>query len=955
VNRRLLYLIIASLIFGNNLYADDITEYEIIHLKTKAAELRSKSKFKEAIPILLRISEIYDSKKMDSEKLATALINIGVNYEDAGYYENATPFLKRAVDLRKDHLGADNYPTIRAINNLACNYVHLGDYESAIPLLKNCLEFKQGFLKPDDEDLVRAASNLANAYHNSGKFNEAFYYYEQSLELCSNLKENRDLISAVLITNLGHLYYDLGDYIKALQLFNRSLEIRLNQIGYYNKLTAQSYENKAYVLDRTGDLKMAIEAYNNSLEIYSNVFADGHSNIGNLYNSIGTLCLEVGDLTNDKSIYEEAISILNKSISTYTKYFSDEYLHASLPYYNMAIAYLEKDKDYKKALFYAKKSFDIKMNRLGKLHKNNLKNLFLLTKLYYLIDDKLNCSIYSQFAINCYNENSQNILILDEKSRDLYNNHNQGLFELIPCLDSNSIASLLINRKGIVNESFAIGNKLLEVAKNNEPLKDDLETIKHLKNMLQDFNGPNIDQSAYIRLNDTIAKLQRKIFRSNPNLTSYQHESYYSTCDVSRNLRGGSILIDFIQFNDIKQSGDESICLGALILSEDNSPTFVRINDSAAILKSVKALHAAISSNGADCDIEAETKFLSSKLWAPIASKIPSGSNHIFICPDANLNFLSFAALLENDGKFIAENYAITYIGSARDLVREPRSNFSKSVVIFADPQFDAKWNSHDKTSILNMGSSELEVFKAITLEPLPGSLSEAVSLQSIASSHGWIAQSFLGSNASEENLRKVKSPGVLHIATHGIYLESFNLSERKERRGMLLLPTTKTKNVLGGLNSVDPKRASWLALAGASQTILSWSLNKAPCPSNDGIFTADEANLLNLNDTWLVTLSACNSGLGKSISGEGIRGIRNSFAIAGARNLLISTTPVPDDLSSHFMKVFYKKALDKMDLSTSFSDTQREWLVNLRNKFGLSYSIANAGGYILYSSENEK
>ena len=68
--------------------------------------------------------------------------------------------------------------------------------------------------------------------------------------------------------------------------------------------------------------------------------------------------------------------------------------------------------------------------------------------------------------------------------------------------------------------------------------------------------------------------------------------------------------------------------------------------------------------------------------------------------------------------------------------------------------------------------------------------------------------------------------------------------------------------------------RASGVALAGAQQTLKLWSQRKAPEPETDGILTAEEVASLDLNGTWLVTLSACETGVGEARSGEGVFGL---------------------------------------------------------------------------------
>src|SRR5258708_33712535 len=87
----------------------------------------------------------------------------------------------------------------------------------------------------------------------------------------------------------------------------------------------------------------------------------------------------------------------------------------------------------------------------------------------------------------------------------------------------------------------------------------------------------------------------------------------------------------------------------------------------------------------------------------------------------------------------------------------------------------------------------------------------------------------------------------------------------------------------------------SGLALAGANVTLKAWKRGEAPPAEDDGIITAEDVAALDLKDTWLVTLSACSTGLGEARAGEGVLGLRRGFVQAGTENLLMTLWPISD------------------------------------------------------------
>jgi CHAT domain-containing protein len=147
---------------------------------------------------------------------------------------------------------------------------------------------------------------------------------------------------------------------------------------------------------------------------------------------------------------------------------------------------------------------------------------------------------------------------------------------------------------------------------------------------------------------------------------------------------------------------------------------------------------------------------------------------------------------------------------------------------------------------------------------------------------------------------------------------------------------------------AAEPMTRSLLALAGAGVTLRDWKKGVFPPPVNDGLLTAQEAAGLNLEHTWLVVLSACDTGEGEARAGEGVLGLRRGFAEAGARNLLITLWTADDAETADIMMAFYQKALQSGDAPGALAEVQRARLNALRQKSGLSDAVRKAGPFIL-------
>jgi CHAT domain-containing protein len=145
----------------------------------------------------------------------------------------------------------------------------------------------------------------------------------------------------------------------------------------------------------------------------------------------------------------------------------------------------------------------------------------------------------------------------------------------------------------------------------------------------------------------------------------------------------------------------------------------------------------------------------------------------------------------------------------------------------------------------------------------------------------------------------------------------------------------------------------SGLALAGANTTIEAWKRGEAPSIEEDGILTAEDVSTLDLKGTWLVTLSACDTGSGEARAGEGVMGLRRGFVEAGAQNLLMTLWPISDEVTVQIMSDFYDAAHNTGNAPEALAEVQRNWLLKLRGEKGLAQAVNLAGPFIMSSQGN--
>ena len=285
-------------------------------------------------------------------------------------------------------------------------------------------------------------------------------------------------------------------------------------------------------------------------------------------------------------------------------------------------------------------------------------------------------------------------------------------------------------------------------------------------------------------------------------------------------------------------------------------------------------------------------------------------------------------------------------------MLREPKPSTVKEVVLFASPDFGlastpmlakAEHRSSDGGSKSIRGSEKREI-EDWSFGSLEGTQKERDELIKKFAGWGWTPTDFVAKEATKEALLKIHSPYILHLATHGFFAKE----DPTQPEPPALL--NDGQSVIKSKFFKNPMHRSGLALAGAQTTIEAWKRDEVPAVENDGILTAEDVSTLDLQGTWLVTLSACDTGSGEARAGEGVMGLRRGFIQAGAQNLLMTLWPISDEVTVQIMSDFYEAAHHSGNAPEALAEVQRDWLVKLRADKGLAQAVNLAGPFIMSS-----
>jgi CHAT domain-containing protein len=446
-------------------------------------------------------------------------------------------------------------------------------------------------------------------------------------------------------------------------------------------------------------------------------------------------------------------------------------------------------------------------------------------------------------------------------------------------------------------------------------------------------------------LEANIENLEKELNRKSAGFRSQQNALRISMADVQKKLGEDEVAIEFVQFDLYNKKWTDSTMYAAYILHKNDSiPIFVplceekqlqQLFDSAGrtSARMVKNFYRVI-------DVKNEPN-LGNKLyqlvWQPLAQYL-KGAKKISYSPAGKLYSIAFHALPVDSTTVLMDKYQLQQYTSTRQIALRTAVNQTTKptgINLFGNASFTMdslqlvkqKRNNSEKenvsTSIYipqNQGNVRVQWVD------LPGTAAEVNKIKQLFDENKINTTSFVQALASEENLKALNgsSAQILHIATHGFFLPEAD--KKKKERGIGLGSTYTLAD--------DPLLRSGLMLAGCNYA---WGGKTPVAGVEDGIATAYEISQLNLSNTELVVLSACETALGDVKGSEGVFGLQRAFKMAGVKKMIVSLWKIPDKETEELMTTFYNYWLKGKTIDAAFAQAQTD----MRKKYPPYYWAA--------------
>jgi len=844
-----------------------------------------KVEYDKAEAFYLRAQRIVESTPESEHQLLARILGHFAwhSFRNRGDYARAATLYDRAIAIMERALGRNHPELARSVAGLGFLYTDQGDYVRAETLLQRALAIYE---KGIDEENVLVASTLNRLgllYSDMGDYFKAESLLQRSLSSFEKKYGPNHGWVAIGLYNLAVLYATMADYDRAEQLYQRAILINEKNNGPNHVSVAGARAHLALLYYSRGDYAKSKELYVSSIPVLEKVLGQSHPLVGFHLGKLAKAYIAVNELTQAESLARRGLSIV-ESAGGPTVYYLADILH------DLARVSAAKDKSAEAVAFQMRANSIIEHNLNVNLAIGSERQ-----KLAYLVTlpEQINR------AISLHLRHARN----DKTAREL-------------------AALSILQRKGRIQDALSISLASLRNRSSSEDqaILDQLNaaTAQLARFVLKEPQGlsPGEYQKKITTLERQREKLEDEVSRRS--LGFFQRSQTISLSTVKAAVPPAAALIEFSVYRSFDPKAHHSRAYSephyvAYIIRHQGEVSWVELGRANEIDSDVAALRQALRDPHRK-DVQQLARLLDEKVMQPVRA-VAGNVTQLLISPDGELNLIPFEALVDEQGRYLVEHYSFAYFTSGRDLLRmQAAREVSNKPMVVANPTFGEPFSERlisaarrNRPQGRRRSVTVARSLSAVYFAPLHGTGREANAIKTLFPDTNLLTET----RATEQALKSVTAPRLLHIATHGFFLE--------DTQTVVAASPRPTQAINANAKIENPLLRSGLALAGANL--------RGDASGDDGILTALEATGLNLWGTKLVVLSACDTGVGEVRNGEGVYGLRRAFVLAGAESLVMSLWPVSDYSTRILMTNYYKNLKQGMGRGAALRQVQLEML----------------------------
>jgi CHAT domain-containing protein len=907
--------------YANLTFAED-------SLRSQAVKAYKNYSFIEAATLFEQSIAVYE-RDLGAEhpKTLEATVDLANVYRDMGRRQEALKLIKSVVDIRIRLLGPEDLLTLSAMQDLGTALSKLGRFREAFQMTEQVFQLRSRILGEKHKQTLMSMASLASLYEQLGDTSKQLELSEKFLSIAEETYGENASITMIAMSRLASSYKMLNRGKDQVKLLERLLGLRKKLLGPEHKDTLQSMNNLGLAYMRLGQRKKSLELLRQTLEFKTKKVGSRHPDLVSTINNLALTLLSIGEV-------DEALPLFEQSASLCQEFLGLEHPSCLTADSNLAQTYFRSGRS-TEALALFERTLSARIKVSGANHADSLTLLYRYAVALESVGMKGEAlALAPRFVAGAEWQRSQPGLSLENR-QTLFQQYaeryrwfslrygangdiDQGLrlSELSKARTLlESMATQFANRAGVLpaEEQEALEDLNLEV----ESLSEELAKS-------ESFQKKQTIESKINELSRRYAKLQNELVKKYPKYGQLNDVKILGSADVPGLIPSGSVFISFVVTAKstgcyvANSEGDITyIDLGAIPRLSDAVEIFRRAHASGGMFVDslaedgkrawrlaeggylIQDISKSVPEGASPLDNAAEVgDFLARHLLTPL-SPLLSGQQRWIVSPDGPLAQLPFEALpWQASGQLVVSVADIHYtqslsVFSLSRTLQQKYQSLSERLPLMAmgNPLYGKGEKPDSERGRLARTIQIQDNDQLAGLDPmwndLPGTEKE---IRAVAALYDDKASVYSGARASEQQLQALRQSG-----------------ELKNYRYLLF-------SAHGYLSSDKPALSS-IVLSLKDRT-----------PKADGYVTASEWPGYELQSDLLV-LSACNSGVGKNLSGEGVMGLPFALFVAGNVNTLLTLWPIDDEASAIFITHFFTRLKEGLSAGAALASAKREFL----------------------------
>lgn len=904
-------LLVDKLLESHQEYDQEAFHYAI-SFSDNAGQFEAQERYDKHKLLLNKVrSSRMEDDDIEPEERADDLNKSGEMFYAGNKFFAAEVCFKQAMKLYADEEMKVSEKYAGALGNLALLYHTTGRYQEAATQLDKLEELR-------DELGVNLGygvmlNNKAVLLKDKGEYREAQQLLEQSQKIVLEHKGEESLDYAILLNNHAMLHQTLGRYDEALRLMKESLEVAAISVGEKSAKYIKLQTNLALLYRDKGNLEKAEEVYLTAMKNKRRRLGKKHPDYAQLATGLAALYMEMGKQDEVEELLEEALSIYRK------KFGNDHPVYAGTE--SDLGNFYRVTGEHKKAVKYLSHAKSIRSRKLGKKHPDYIQSIEDMALMRWAEGKIPAAMTYYEEVIEGslqYVDDFFGAMSEHEKTRfwDTFQPRMHRYFAFVAAHHQEhpelveQFFNVRLKTKALILTSYnQVRNAIL--TSNDTTLvrqyKEWVTAKEHLANVYTYTSDELKEQEIDVEeLERQANKLESELSeRSNAFAEGFLSNKQYRTADFKNQLKGDEALVEVVEYRQFDQlfTGDVAY-LYLLVLPEKNEPILLqKTNGNEMTGKFLKYYNNAIR-------MKFEDQYSYTQYWKVVDEHI-SKKKKLYVTLDGVYSQLNINTLY-HDNQYMVERQEIIFLNHSKDLqnVKNNTTSTFKNALLAGNPDFGGP-----------------------SVTPLPGTAKEINAIYNIIKKQNITTRKFEGAEATEAAIT-ANSGELMHIATHGFFLENVDASAQERVFGVRTAKAMENPLHRSGLLLAGAAKHKETAEEEAFQGVDPLMESESNAADN-GILTAFEIKNLDLSGVKMVLLSACETAKGDVKVGEGVYGMQRSFQEAGVNQLVMSLWKVDDEATAELMVSFYNNLFSgKRTVSQAF----RKAVMDIQKQYEAPY-----------------